>query len=153
MNNSEMKYHLYLNDAEEHLKSMEDSTIDLVVTSCPYDSLRKYNGIGDTWFDGSVALTELGAAAVPGTQEAIDAAIAQFKAGTLKVFDLSKFTVGGNVLADDTKADVDTDANFTKDTVVIKTAGDIKYYAESEFRSAPYFDLCIDGITFLNTAF
>ena len=111
------------------------------------------NGIGDTWFDGSVALTELGAAAVPGTQEAIDAAIAQFKAGTLKVFDLSKFTVGGNALADDTKADVDTDANFTKDTVVIKTAGDIKYYAESEFRSAPYFDLCIDGITFLNTAY
>lgn len=49
MNNSEMKYQLYLNDAEEHLKSMEDNTIDLVVTSCPYDSLRKYNGIGDTW--------------------------------------------------------------------------------------------------------
>lgn len=110
-------------------------------------------GIGDTWSDGSVALTDLGDAAVPGTQEAINDAIAQFKAGTLKVFDLSKFTVEGKVLADDTKADVDTDANFTKDTVVIKTAGDIKYYAESEFRSAPYFDLCIDGITFLNTKF
>ena len=112
------------------------------------------SGIGDTWFDGSVALTELGAAAVDGTQEAIDAAIAQFKAGTLKVFDLSKFNVDGNVLADDTKADVDTDANYTPDTVVIKTTeGGIKYFAESEFRSAPYFALKIDGITFLNTAY
>ena len=36
---------------------------------------------------GSVVLTELGAAAAPGTQEAIDAAKAQLAAGTLKVFD------------------------------------------------------------------
>ena len=110
-------------------------------------------GIGSTWGDGSVALTDLGSAAAAGTKEAIDAAIAQFKAGTLKVFDLSKFTVNGEKLAADTKADVDTDAAYEKDTVVIKTAGEIEYYAESEFRSAPYFDLCIDGITFLNTKF
>lgn len=106
-----------------------------------------------TGLNGSVALTDLGTAAVAGTQEAINAAIAQFKAGTLKVFDLSKFTVDGKSLADDFKADVDTDAEFAKDTVVIKTAGDIKYFAESEFRSAPYFDVKIDGITYLNTKF
>ncbi|MBE5742881.1 MAG: BMP family ABC transporter substrate-binding protein [Clostridiales bacterium] len=107
-------------------------------------------GIGSTWSNGSVALTDLGTAAATGTQEAIDAAIAELKAGTLKVFDLSKFKVDGNALADDFKADVDTDAQFTADTVVIKTAGDIKYFAESEFRSAPYFGLKIDGITYLN---
>jgi site-specific DNA-methyltransferase (adenine-specific) len=49
MNNSETKYQLYLNDAEEQLKSMEDNTIDLVVTSPPYDNLRSYMGVGDTW--------------------------------------------------------------------------------------------------------
>lgn len=40
---------LHKGDAETILKSLKDNTIDLVVTSCPYDSLRKYNGIGDTW--------------------------------------------------------------------------------------------------------
>jgi site-specific DNA-methyltransferase (adenine-specific) len=49
MNNSETKYQLYLNDAEEQLKSMEDNTIDLVVTSPPYDNLRSYMGVVDTW--------------------------------------------------------------------------------------------------------
>ncbi len=111
-------------------------------------------GLGTDWFNGSVALTELGSAAAPGTEEAINAAIAQFKAGTLKVFDLSKFTVGGETLADDFMADVDTDADFAADTVVIKTTeGGIKYFAESEFRSAPYFALQIDGITYLNTKY
>lgn len=109
-------------------------------------------GLGDTWFDGSVALTDLGNAAAPGTQEAINTAIAQLKAGTLKVFDCSKFTVNGDHLTS-YLADVDTDANFAKDTEVIKTEGGITYFAESEFRSAPYFDICIDGITFLNTKY
>ncbi len=107
-------------------------------------------GIGSNWSNGSVALTDLGSVAAEGTEAAINTAIEALKAGTLKVFDLSKFTVGGQPLADDFKADVDTDAEFAADTVVIKTAGDIKYFAESEFRSAPYFALKIDGITYLN---
>lgn len=40
---------LYKEDAEEVLKSMEDNSVDLVVTSPPYDNLRHYSGIGDTW--------------------------------------------------------------------------------------------------------
>ena len=44
-------------------------------------------------------------------------------------------------------ADVDTDANYTGDTEAIKEG----YFAESSARSAPYFDLQIDGITLLNT--
>ncbi len=110
-------------------------------------------GLGTTWGNGSVALTDLGNAAAPGTQEYINNVIAEFKAGTRKVFDLSKFTVGGNPISSEHKADVDTDAAYTPDTVVIKTANGITYFAESEFRSAPYFDLNIDGITYLNTKY
>jgi hypothetical protein len=51
-----------------------------------------YNGTIST---GSVKLDVLGTCAAAGTQEAIDAAIAQLKAGTLHVFDTNNFTVGG----------------------------------------------------------
>ena len=94
--------------------------------------------------EGAVQLTELNAAyAAPGTQEAIDAAIAAFKAGTLKVFDTNTFTVNGAKL-ESYKADVDSDAAFTPDTEVVLNG----YFNESAdgFRSAPYFDLIIDGI-------
>lgn len=46
-------------------------------------------------------------------------------------------------------ADVDTDANFTGDTEAVKDG----YFHESEFRSAPYFDVQIDGINLLNAKF
>lgn len=94
---------------------------------------------------GSVKLDELGANAAPGTQEALDAAIAQLKAGTLHVFDTSKFTVGGVNLTS-YKADVDDFGDFAPETEVISNG----YFHESEYRSAPYFDLRIDGITELN---
>ena len=44
-------------------------------------------------------------------------------------------------------ADVDTDEAYTGDTEVI-TDG---YFSESTARSAPYFDLSIDGINLLDT--
>jgi hypothetical protein len=59
-----------------------------------------------------------------------------------------KFTVDGKNL-DSYMADVDTDPNFEGDTEVIADG----YFHESEYRSAPYFDLKIDGITLLNDAF
>ena len=43
-------------------------------------------------------------------------------------------------------ADVNSDPAYTPDTEVIKTEGGVTYFAESEFRSAPYFDVRIDGI-------
>ncbi len=95
---------------------------------------------------GSVELTDLNTAvAAPGTQEAIDKAMAELKAGTLHVFDTAKFTVDGKALTT-YKADVDTDAEYTPDTEVISDG----YFHESEYRSAPYFDLDIDGITLLD---
>ena len=40
---------IYLGDSEELLKELPDDYVDLVVTSPPYDNLRKYNGVGDSW--------------------------------------------------------------------------------------------------------
>jgi basic membrane protein A len=96
---------------------------------------------------GSVVLTELGAAAAEGTQDAIDAATAELEAGTLHVFDTSTFTVGGETVTS-YMADVDTDANYEGDHEAIVDG----YFNESGdgLRSAPFFDLRIDGITLGN---
>lgn len=117
------------------------------------DCVRNGEEIDTDWTGtiatGSVELTELNEdVAAPGTQEAIDAAIAGFEDGSIHVFDTATFTVGGATL-DEYMADVDTDAAFTPDTNVIADG----YFHESEFRSAPYFDLQIDGINLLDTAF
>ena len=97
----------------------------------------------------SVLLSELNeTAAAPGTAEAIEEAKAKLLSGELKVFDTETFAKDGAKL-DSYMADVDTDPNYTPDTEVIADG----YFHESEFRSAPYFDLQIDGITLLDTAF
>ena len=97
----------------------------------------------------SVQLTEVNeAVAAEGTQAAIDEARAALEAGTLHVFDTATFTVGGEALTT-YMADVDTDPAYTGDTEVVADG----YFHESEYRSAPYFDLQIDGITLLDTAF
>ena len=95
---------------------------------------------------GSVELTEVNEkAAAKGTQEKLDEVKAQLESGELHVFDTSAFTVGEKK-QDSYKADVDTDANFEGDTEVIADG----YFHESEYRSAPYFDLKIDGIKLLD---
>ena len=92
---------------------------------------------------GSVELTEVNEkAAAEGTQEAIDAAKADLEAGKISVFDTANFTVDGKALKS-YKADVDSDPEFKGDTEVI-TDG---VFEESKYRSAPYFDIDIDGIT------
>ena len=98
---------------------------------------------------GSVVLTELNTnVAAEGTQEAIDQAIKDLEAGTLHVFDTANFTVGGETLTS-YQADVDTDPAYTPDTEVVENG----FFNESAKRSAPYFDLGIDGINLLDTAF
>ena len=113
---------------------------------------------------GSVVLTEVnGKAAAANTQAELDKVKAQFDAGTLHVFDVNTFTVtvdadkklnvnakvDANGHLTNYMADVDTDANYAADTEVVKDG----YFHESEFRSAPYFDVQIDGITLLNAKF
>ena len=98
---------------------------------------------------GSVVLTDLNTdVAAEGTQEAIDTAIAALEDGSLHVFDTSTFTVNGETLTS-YMADVDTDPDYTPDTEAIADG----YFHESEYRSAPYFDLRIDGITLLDEAY
>ena len=97
---------------------------------------------------GSVELSELGTNVAEGTQEAIDAAAEAIKAGTLHVFDTTTFTVEGAELTS-YEADIDTDADYTPDHEVVSDG----YFHESEYRSAPYFNVQIDGISLLNTVF
>ena len=82
--------------------------------------------------------------------EAIEKAKAELEAGTLQVFDTETFTVDGKKL-DSYMADVDTDPNYEGDHEAIVDG----HFAESAegFRSAPYFNLNIDGITLLDQKF
>ena len=101
---------------------------------------------------GSVVLTDVNTAvAAAGTVEAIEAAKAEFEAGALHVFDTAKegFITKDGAALTSYLADVDTDAAFTPDTEVVADG----YFHESEYRSAPYFDVQIDGIELLNVAF
>lgn len=93
----------------------------------------------------AVAVTALGPEVAPGTQEAVDKAIADIKAGTLHVFDTKTFTVGGQELTH--AFATDTDGDWTPDADEAVFDG---YYHESYFQSAPAFALEIDGITKLN---
>ena len=122
---------------------------------CEYliDTVKAGKKVDTDWTgtidDNSVVLTDLGNAAAANTQTRLNEVKAQLANGSLKVFDCSKFTVNGKHLTS-YKADVDTDAAYTPDTEVIKTENGVTYFAESEFRSAPYFDIRIDGIVLLN---
>ena len=82
------------------------------------------------------------------THDMIEEATQKLNEGSLHVFDTSTFTVNGETLTS-YMADVDTDDAYTPDTEVISDG----YFHESEYRSAPYFDLRIDGITTLNEMF
>ncbi len=114
--------------------------------------------------DDAVVLTEIGGIApAAGTAEKLAEVKAQLCAteNKLHVFDVTKFTVtvgdgkNGNAKVDadghltSYMADVDTDAEFKGDTEVVENG----YFHESEKRSAPYFDVQIDGITLLNAKY
>ena len=110
---------------------------------------------------GSVVLTDVNEqAAAAGTADKIAAVKADIEAGKLHVFDVATFTVSGDNVKDTMKvdadghvtsymADVDTDPAYTGDTEVVENG----FFNESAKRSAPYFDLSIDGITLLDVAF
>lgn len=112
--------------------------IDAVVKGEKFD-----NDWTGTIATGSVELLEVNdKCAAEGTQAKLDEVKAQFEAGTLKVFDTSTFTVGGKTL-DTYLADVDDDGTFKGETEAVADG----FFHESEYRSAPYFDILIDGIT------
>ena len=96
--------------------------------------------------NGGVALKEINeAVAAEGTAAKIEEIKGMMLDGSLKVFDTTTFTVGGAAL-ETYLADVDDMGDFVGETEVVMDG----YFHESEFRSAPYFDLDIDGITNLD---
>ncbi len=114
------------------------------------------NGVTALGFDwcggiaeGSVVVLELNEdVAADGTAEAIAEAQAAFRDGTLNVYDVAKdnyITVNGQKLTT-YLADVDDLGDFKADTQVILNG----LFLESKYRSAPYFDVRIDGITYLD---
>lgn len=79
------------------------------------------------------------------TAETVNAIREKLASGEIHVFDTNSFTVNGEVLSE-YMADVDSDPNYEADTQVVQNG----YFHESEYRSAPYFDIIIDGITILS---
>lgn len=80
--------------------------------------------------------------AASGTRAALDKVINDLKGGLVEVFDTANFTVKGEKVTS-YDADVNDDPAFAKDTQVIVNG----IFKESTYRSAPYFDIRIDGIT------
>lgn len=103
--------------------------------------------IADDWTGtletGSVKITEFGTAIADGTEEKVVEVEKSLLDGTLNVFDTSKFTVNGETL---TSYMVDIDGDGEKEIEAIKDG----VFQESIFRTAPYFDIKIDGIKLLN---
>ena len=95
---------------------------------------------------GSVELTALNEnVAAPGTAEKLEEVKKGLIDGSIKVFDTKTFTVDGKEVTS-YFADVNDLGTFTPDTEVILNGE----FAESFYRSAPYFDIDIDGITIID---
>ena len=96
--------------------------------------------------NGGVALKDLNeTVAAEGTAAKLEEVKAALLDGSLKVFDTDTFTVEGKALTS-YMADVDDMGDFVPETEAISGG----YFHESEYRSAPYFDIFIDGITNLD---
>lgn len=97
-----------------------------------------------TFATDSVQLTDFGAACAPGTAEKVNAVKQELLNGTRHVFDTSKFTVGGAAPSEANCApNKALTFNYPEGTKFIEGG----YYHESFYRSAPSFDVRIDGIT------
>ena len=135
--------------------------------------------IPQNWAEGydadAVAITKLGDSCAEGTADKVAEVEAALKDGSLHVFDTSKFTVTGKNVKknEDNGLDLEIDDNgavtsnkidlsiidfatgdvtYKGDTVeaIVKDDNGATYFDESSFRSAPYFQIRIDGITELN---
>lgn len=87
--------------------------------------------------DGAVSISALGQSCAEGTAEKVEEVWAGLKDSDLNIFDCANFTVGGEHLTSYTESYGMNGAETITDGV----------FYESVIRSAPYFDLRIDGIT------
>ena len=106
-----------------------------------FGCIKNKTDIKTNWSEGyatdAVKITELGKSCAKDTQEKVDEAIKGIKDGTLHVFDTSKWTVKGETLTTYTNV-----YGFEGNEMISDG-----YFHESELRSAPCFDIRIDGIT------
>ena len=116
--------------------------IETIVNGGTVDQDYKQHG----YADGDVALTTLNeSVAAKGTNDKLAEVEAALADGSLQVFDTSKFTVDGKTPAEGL-VDMDGDFQGEADYNAIFDG----YYHESYYKSAPNFDLRIDGIELIN---
>lgn len=113
------------------------------------DCMLKGEEIPVDWCQGyaedAVFLTELNENAIAeGTKEKVEETFAAIADGSLKVFDTSTWTVGGETVTST------VDLEGFNGIEYISPDG---YFMESELGSAPAFTFVIDGITELNTVY
>ena len=105
-----------------------------------FSTMMNGEKLATNWAEGfnsdAVAITELGKSCAAGTAEKVAEVEKQLRDGTLHVFDTSKFTVGGEHLDS-------YDKSYGFEGHELISDG---YFHESELRSAPAFDIRIDGI-------
>ena len=100
-----------------------------------------------TLADGSVKLTDFGKNVPEAHKTKVAEEKAKLVAGTLHVFDVNTFKVNGQAPSEANCApDKQYNFNYPDGTEFLKGG----YYNESVYRSAPSFDVNIDGITLLN---
>ena len=108
--------------------------------------------------DKAVSISKLGPEVAKGTEEKVKEVEKGLADGSIKVFDTSKFTVNGkrieSHMVDLSKFDYSKNPPTVlfkgEEKEAIETQDEISYFSESTLRSAPYFDLRIDGIKELN---
>lgn len=100
------------------------------------ESVMNGTPIQDDWSEGfsqdAVRITALGSSVAAGTEEKVKEAEEAIRSGALHVFDTKTFTVNGEEL----KTCEKNGTEYVADG----------YFHESEFASAPAFDLIVDGI-------
>lgn len=121
---------------------------EFVVNAVLDEEVIPYDWCGG-FAEGSVELSELGKNVAPNTQATVDAVKAELVAGTRKVFDTTKFTVGGVA---PTEANMAPSKQWTFDYPQGTLFVEGGFYHESTYRSAPSFDVIIDGINVLSDA-
>ncbi len=105
--------------------------------------------------DGAVKLTELNEnVAAEGSFDKVLEVLNKLESGELQVFDTSTFTVNGMTAEEYVKTEdyLEDTATGGFNAATHKIAAEyVKdgFFHESEFQSAPYFDLLIDGITLM----
>ena len=106
----------------------------------------------DGYAEGANMISALGSSCAAGTAEKVAEVEAGISDGSLKVFDTASFTMGGETVTTYTFNSSTMNSDYT---AVLYEGADYECivdgaFAESVFRSAPYFDLRIDGITELS---